>query len=287
MSLAPTVKVVKSSDGTDIYAEAVGDSRHPHVILVHGLWLSAAVFDNLFSEKRLRRQVRYDLRGHGRSGMPTDPASYTSALFADDYAAVLQAFQLKSLVHVGWSYRAAIAVDVCAHISPNPIAGLVIIGALPVLVPEILGAVATPTVFSFQPGLASTTDVALSGSTKVNLVDALFSHPDKVDFAVKTSWLGQTALQFPGFTGIALSRGQDPAKLFKAGRQGLPLLILHGTEDKIMSCDGAVSAMKPHFSDVSVHLIQGGSHALFFEHQEEVVKALVGFVNRVSAKVGN
>jgi len=72
------------------------------VILVHGLWLSAAVFDNLFSEKRLRRQVRYDLRGHGRSGMPTDPASYTSALFADDYAAVLQAFQLKSLVHVGW-----------------------------------------------------------------------------------------------------------------------------------------------------------------------------------------
>jgi len=194
---------------------------------------------------------------------------------------------MKLLMDVIFPVCSGVIEVICYLISPNPIAGLVIIGALPVLVPEILGAVATPTVFSFQPGLASTTDVALSGSTKVNLVDALFSHPDKVDFAVKTSWLGQTALQFPGFTGIALSRGQDPAKLFKAGRQGLPLLILHGTEDKIMSCDGAVSAMKPHFSDVSVHLIQGGSHALFFEHQEEVVKALVGFVNRVSAKVGN
>lgn len=39
-------------------------------------------------------QVRYDLRGHGRSGMPAGIKGYRSSLWADDYAAVLKAFGL-------------------------------------------------------------------------------------------------------------------------------------------------------------------------------------------------
>lgn len=65
-------KVVTSSDGAKIYAEAIGyrmilhalphtltaiamfrDKNQPHILLVHGLQLSGAAFDNLFADQRL------------------------------------------------------------------------------------------------------------------------------------------------------------------------------------------------------------------------------------------
>lgn len=58
----------------------------------------------LFSDKNTERvfQVRYDMRGHGRSGKPDTIEGYSSQLYADDYAAVAHAFKLKNSVLVGW-----------------------------------------------------------------------------------------------------------------------------------------------------------------------------------------
>ncbi|KAJ7672085.1 hypothetical protein B0H17DRAFT_1084367 [Mycena rosella] len=47
--------------------------------------------------------VRYDVRGHGRSGKPATPEGYDSALYAADFAAVCEAFGLNMPVFVGWS----------------------------------------------------------------------------------------------------------------------------------------------------------------------------------------
>ena len=46
-------KTVHSSDGTPIFAEAVGDPSNPSVVLVHGIQLSGTVYDNLFADKDL------------------------------------------------------------------------------------------------------------------------------------------------------------------------------------------------------------------------------------------
>jgi hypothetical protein len=43
----PDSKVLRSSDGCEIYAEATGDRWHPHVVLVHGMTFCGAVFDDL------------------------------------------------------------------------------------------------------------------------------------------------------------------------------------------------------------------------------------------------
>lgn len=48
MSFDTTSKVLTSSDGTEIYAEAVGNPLKPHVVFVHGFTLSGAVFDRIF-----------------------------------------------------------------------------------------------------------------------------------------------------------------------------------------------------------------------------------------------
>lgn len=42
------VKILISSDGTQIYADAVGNHSKPHIVFVHGISLSAAVFDKIF-----------------------------------------------------------------------------------------------------------------------------------------------------------------------------------------------------------------------------------------------
>lgn len=42
------VKILTSSDGTQIYADAVGNPSKPHIVFVHGISLSAAVFDKIF-----------------------------------------------------------------------------------------------------------------------------------------------------------------------------------------------------------------------------------------------
>lgn len=117
-----TSKLVKSADGTTIYADAVGNPQNPSLVFVHGFALSGAVFDRLFSNTKLNSkyylvstsnglapsdllthlQVRYDLRGHGRSGKPVSASAHVSLRYAQDFAAVSQAFALTKPVFVGW-----------------------------------------------------------------------------------------------------------------------------------------------------------------------------------------
>lgn len=47
------VRTPRSSDGTHIYAEAVGSPRNPHVVFIHEATLCASVFDELFQDTRL------------------------------------------------------------------------------------------------------------------------------------------------------------------------------------------------------------------------------------------
>lgn len=54
------------------------------------------------SHIQILTQVRYDMRGHGRSGKPDVSEGYASNLYAADYAAVAEEFQLFRPVFVGW-----------------------------------------------------------------------------------------------------------------------------------------------------------------------------------------
>lgn len=53
---APRVRFVSSSDGGSIYADAVGDASKPALVFIHGYTLSAAVWDDIFSDPRYTQQ---------------------------------------------------------------------------------------------------------------------------------------------------------------------------------------------------------------------------------------
>lgn len=50
-----TVKYVTSSDGTKVYAEAVGQPANPSLVLAHGFGSSATVFNELFANEELSK----------------------------------------------------------------------------------------------------------------------------------------------------------------------------------------------------------------------------------------
>lgn len=47
-------------------------------------------------------QVRYDIRGHGRSDQPITADAYTSKCMAEDFKAVCEAFSLTRPFLAGW-----------------------------------------------------------------------------------------------------------------------------------------------------------------------------------------
>lgn len=51
------VKVLHSTDGTVIYADAIGDPQNPSIVFVHGFALSGIVFDGLFSDPQLVKNI--------------------------------------------------------------------------------------------------------------------------------------------------------------------------------------------------------------------------------------
>ncbi len=73
-------KFVTSSDGSKIYAEAVGDPTKPALVLVPGYMLSTMVFDKQFEDKELQKEL-YLVRGarsyhRAHSDKQTDTVRY-------------------------------------------------------------------------------------------------------------------------------------------------------------------------------------------------------------------
>ncbi|KAK0439158.1 alpha/beta-hydrolase [Armillaria borealis] len=281
-----TAQLVSSKDGALIYADAAGDPTKRCLVFVHGLALSGAVFDNLFTNQKLIGNfylVRYDMRGHGRSAMPESLDNYSSEIFAEDFKAVAQAFKIEKPIFVGWSLGGTIVCDIAAHLPKDTLAGVVYLAALPFIGP-IMGRVGTPTVLGFLPGLFNTDDVNLNAKTTIDFVDSLFTDPKNVPFSFKTSCLGSALLQSPKACSNVVSRPQNPERLYELAKEGLPLLALSGTADQQVHGDVVVEEMRPYYQNMDVHTVEGGSHALFYDNEAEVVDSISTFAFK---KYGN
>lgn len=77
-------------DGVEIYFEDHGAG--PPILLSHGYAATSRMWDGQIAAFRdSHRVIAWDMRGHGNSGDPPEPAAYSQALSVDDMAAVLDA----------------------------------------------------------------------------------------------------------------------------------------------------------------------------------------------------
>jgi pimeloyl-ACP methyl ester carboxylesterase len=89
-------------DGVNIYYETHGQG--PAILLSHGYSATSKMWAGqiaLFS--RAHKLIVWDMRGHGRSDSPADPALYSEAHTVDDMAALLDAAGAEDAIIAGLS----------------------------------------------------------------------------------------------------------------------------------------------------------------------------------------
>ncbi|EJT97513.1 alpha/beta-hydrolase [Dacryopinax primogenitus] len=278
----PTItKTFPSADGTVIYAEATGDARKPAIVFVPGFALSAAVFDPLFTNEKLLEKyylVRYDPRGHARSGQPESPAAYEPKQYAADFLSLCRTFNLRRPLWAGWSVAGTISSDIIAHLGPSAVSGFVYIAG----VPSMVGSEPMRSAFLNQcVGGLLAPDAATQARASLDFVDGCFERPELVSYQMRMSMVGATFTQSPAARLNVLMRKQDPSLLFRAGAEGLPALFIIGEKDKIVVQEEVLKVLRQHWKRLMVREVKGAGHAPFLENQQEFVDRLVEFADQV------
>jgi 3-oxoadipate enol-lactonase len=90
------------ADGCPIYVELAGSDSAPALILSNSLGTNLHMWDDQAPELAKHfRLIRYDRRGHGKSGSP--PGPYSMARFGRDVLAILDALKIKKTSWCGLS----------------------------------------------------------------------------------------------------------------------------------------------------------------------------------------
>jgi non-heme chloroperoxidase len=132
---------VTTPDGLTISAQDWGNPTGAEILFIHGFsqshmsWMRQ-VDSDLAKEFHI---VTYDLRGHGNSDKPLDPAAYrNSAAWGHEVQAVIDAAGLKRPVLVGWSYAGRVISDYLAE-GAGKIAGIDFVDAPIKADPALIG----------------------------------------------------------------------------------------------------------------------------------------------------
>lgn len=106
--------------------ETAGDPATPPVILLHGFTSDARMWQGQISAlAESYFVVAPDLRGHGHSDAPADPAGAAMADYAEDVLALFDALEIELGVLVGCSFGGMIAAQFAVN-WPRRLAGLVL-----------------------------------------------------------------------------------------------------------------------------------------------------------------
>jgi pimeloyl-ACP methyl ester carboxylesterase len=111
--------------GLEHYYEQTGEG--PPLVFVHGAFADAHIYEPQWDHFASSYQLlRYDLRGHGRTGV-SDLEQYTISTFADDLTCLLDALEIHSPIICGLSWGGSIA-QAFAVSHPERLKALVLVG---------------------------------------------------------------------------------------------------------------------------------------------------------------
>jgi pimeloyl-ACP methyl ester carboxylesterase len=118
---------VTGGGGVKLSVYSWGNQNGPAILFIHGVEQSHLIWDHQYDSALAKdfRIVALDLRGQGESDKPADAAAYnTSALYADDIAAVMKALDLRKPVAVAWSAGGFVLCDYLRKYGDDNLAGI-------------------------------------------------------------------------------------------------------------------------------------------------------------------
>jgi pimeloyl-ACP methyl ester carboxylesterase len=116
-------------DGVQVYYEVAGSG--PALLLTHGFTASSHMFArNIPALAAHNTVITWDMRGHGRSDYPLDPAAYSPELSIGDMVAILDAVGVERAVIAGHSLGGFLSLAFNV-VHPERVAALLLIDTGP------------------------------------------------------------------------------------------------------------------------------------------------------------
>ncbi len=269
---------VHTPDGLTISAQEWGKPSGPEIVFIHGFsqsWMSwmRQVDSDLAKEFHI---VTYDLRGHGNSDKPFDPARYRDAkAWGDEVQAVIDAAGMKRPVLVAWSYGGRVIADYLATHGAGKIAGINFVDAPIKADPALIG-----DNLKNLP-LMTSEDLATNIAATRTFVHGCFSRqPSAEDFETMLAFNMMVPPKVrAGLGGRPLDATEMMSKL------KLPVLVTHGAEDRNAKV-GAAHYTASVIPGARLSVYEGVGHAPFYEDAARFNAELAAFV-RMAAKTTN
>lgn len=269
-----TTRFATSTDGARIAFRTAGEPAQPSILLIHG-WAQAGIcWDATCGHLSDRFHiVTLDLRGHGASDKPEDPAAYTETkLWADDIAAVIAEADLTRPVLTGWSYGSRVIAAHLATQGSAHLAGVVLAGGILAIGRAREDWMVGPA----SPGLDRdlyTDDLPRRLAATARFVAACTTEP--LD---RTTYAGMVGVNMlcPAHARRALFAADLDLRPTYAAMT-CPGLVIHGLSDAVVSPETgrAAAALMPQGRFIGY---DGIGHAPFLEAPERFAADLAAFV---------
>ncbi len=210
-------------DGQRIAYATHGSGDRPFV-LIHGLLMSARMFDKLAPEMAARgnRVICIDLLGHGESDHPVDMRRYSMPGFAEQVVALLDHLEIERAVVGGTSLGANVSLEAAA-LAPDRLQGMFV--EMPVLDDALLAAA-----LAFTPIMAA----LRFGRPVMKVVAAATNRIPRTSFLVDIGldWLRRDPEPSEAvLEGLFFGRTAPPAELRRGFDQ--PTLIIGHPSDPL------------------------------------------------------
>jgi pimeloyl-ACP methyl ester carboxylesterase len=249
--------------------------RAPTALLLHGWGCNAFHYRRLLPELARRgiRGVAVDLRGHGLSQKPADPASYTAAALTTFVERVLDALEIDQAGLVGHSLGGALALDF-ALASPRRVQWLSLLN--PVGISRLPYAPLFPRVplryVERVPAIAS----RAVGYVALHLAYGALGRPDVGDLE---QYLYPTLMPGGrvGMLSYARAFAWAPRSAEVIARIECPTHVLLGERDRVIRSKEAIETLRamPH---ARVDVISRAGHVLAEEAVDEVADSISALV---------
>ncbi|UVF22545.1 alpha/beta hydrolase (plasmid) [Microvirga terrae] len=273
---------ITTKDGTDIFYKDWGPKDAQPIMFHHGWPLSADDWDAqmLFFLQHGYRVVAHDRRGHGRSTQVSD--GHDMDHYAADAFAVVEALDLRNVVHIGHSTGGGeVARFVAKHGQPSGrVAKAVLVSAVP---PLMVRSDSNPDgqpieVFDgFRKSLAANRaqfylDVARGPFYGFNR-EGVIVYPGVIQNWWRQGMIGAAKAHYDGIK--AFSETDQTADLKSIT---VPTLVMHGDDDQIVPiADAALKSVKL-LKNGTLKVYKGYPHGMLTTHADVINPDLLAFV---------
>ncbi|MDA9115346.1 alpha/beta hydrolase [Planktomarina temperata] len=268
--------------GVQLCVHDLGPETAPAIILVHGWSQCHLSFARQAALAEGFRLILPDLRGHGQSDKPLDPACYdNSRPWAEDMQAIITSLALDAPLLVGWSMGGWVVMDYLEHFGDAALAGVGLIGSsittgahLPPAAAKVRNDPPAKAVGMYSEDLAENL-AAVQAFVSV----CFHQQPDAGTLAQA---VGYNMLVPPQVRAAARLRQEDRRAVAEATVK--PAWVAWGAHERLAPAEMGQQALA-HFPNAEGQIYHNSGHSPFWEEATAFNTDLAAFATRCFAPI--